>query len=275
MQALLTERTPTGKTVNGNDINFITPTSNSGRTSPRSGCCAGYGINIDTGRKSATDVYFNNLAIGRYLTTKDARIFKELVAHVVVSTLSDVLGRKNHITDIYIAPGIRFGLDRDQKWYVLGAIQVPVSGPQPYDWLSNFALFATIDRARGPVASAASGRRRTGRAGRRTTTSLRPVASSGRFVSLVPGRLAGHAHHTTLLLSLDHLADQQTGDRASPAAPRGRAHVGQQAQHGSDHVIAPRVHRRSPGPGLATQSGVMHYGLAFLKRSPPSPRLSG
>ena len=67
-------------------------------------------------------------------------IFKELVAHVAVSTLSDVLGRKNHITDVYIAPGIRFGLDRDQKWYVLGAIQVPVSGPQPYDWLSSFAL---------------------------------------------------------------------------------------------------------------------------------------
>jgi hypothetical protein len=47
---------------------------------------------------------------------------------------------QNHITDVYIAPGIRFGLDRDQKWYVLGAIQVPVSGPQPYDWLSSFAL---------------------------------------------------------------------------------------------------------------------------------------
>ena len=107
---------------------------------PEVGAARGTGINIDTGRKSATDVYFNNLAIGRYLTTKDVRIFKELVAHVAVSTLSDVLGRKNHITDVYIAPGIRFGLDRDQKWYVLGAIQVPVSGPQPYDWLSSFAL---------------------------------------------------------------------------------------------------------------------------------------
>lgn len=141
MQALLTERTPTGKTVNGNDINFITPSLEFWwNFAPKWVLRGGTGINIDTGRKSATDVYFNNLAIGRYLTTKDARIFKELVAHVAVSTLSDVLGRKNHITDVYIAPGIRFGLDRDQKWYVLGAIQVPVSGPQPYDWLSSFAL---------------------------------------------------------------------------------------------------------------------------------------
>ena len=107
---------------------------------PEVGAARGTGINIDAGRKSATDVYFNNLAMGRYFTTKDARIFKELVAHVAVSTESDALGRKNHISDVYIAPGIRFGLDRDQKWYVLGAIQIPVSGPHPYDWQPNFAL---------------------------------------------------------------------------------------------------------------------------------------
>jgi hypothetical protein len=100
----------------------------------------GTGINIDTGRHSATSVYFNNLAVGRYLTTHDARIFKDLVVHLAVSTLSDVLGRKDHITDVYLAPGLRFGLDRDQKWYALGAIQVPVVGPHPYDWQPNFAL---------------------------------------------------------------------------------------------------------------------------------------
>ena len=96
-------------------------------------------------------MYFNNLAIGRYLTTKDVRIFKELVAHVAVSTLSDVLGRKNHISDVYIASGIRFALDREQKWYVLGAIEVPVSGPQPYDWLSSFALLRKMTGAVDPL----------------------------------------------------------------------------------------------------------------------------
>jgi hypothetical protein len=141
LQALLTERTPTGQTVNGNDINFVTPSLEFWwNFAPRWVLRGGTGINIDTGRKSATDVYFNNLAIGRDLTTKDARIFKELVVHVAVSTLSDVLGRKDHITEVYIAPGLRFGLDRGQKWYALAAMLVPVSGPHPYDWQPNFAL---------------------------------------------------------------------------------------------------------------------------------------
>ncbi len=141
LQALLTERTPTGQTVNGNDINFITPAVEFWcNFAPRWVLRGGTGMNIDTGRKSATDTYFTNLAMGRYLTTKDAYVFKDLVAHVVVSTLSDVLGRKGYITDVYIAPGIRFGLGRDQNWFVLSAIQVPVSGPHPYDWQPCFAL---------------------------------------------------------------------------------------------------------------------------------------
>src|SRR6516165_1572921 len=141
MQALLTERTPTGQTVNGNDINFITPSVEFWwNFAPRWVVRGGTGINIDTGRHSATDVYFNNLAAGRYLTTQDARIFKDLVVHLAVSTLSDVLGRKDHITEVYLAPGLRFGLDRDQKWYALATMQVPVSGPHPYDWQPNFAL---------------------------------------------------------------------------------------------------------------------------------------
>jgi hypothetical protein len=141
LQAVLTERTPTGQTVNGNDINFLSPSLEFWwNFAPRWVVRGGTGINIDTGRKSATTVYFNNVAIGRYFTTKDARIFKELVVHVAVSTLSDVLGRKDYITDVYIAPGIRFGLDREQKWYTLAAIQVPLTGPHPYDWQPQFSL---------------------------------------------------------------------------------------------------------------------------------------
>jgi hypothetical protein len=98
------------------------------------------GINVDTGRLSATSVYFNNLAIGRYLTTKDARLVKELVVHTSVSTLSDVAGRAGHISDSYLMPGFRFGLGEGQKWYVMGGVQVPVSGPQSYVWQPNFAL---------------------------------------------------------------------------------------------------------------------------------------
>jgi hypothetical protein len=138
MQAVLTERTPTGQSVNGNGIALIAPSLEFWWNFAPRWVVRG-GTEIGIGRTAATTVYVNNVAIGRYLTTKDARAFKVLVAHVAVSTRSDFLGR-NSITDVYIAPGIRFSLDRDRKCYVLAAIQIPVSGPQPYAWQPSFAL---------------------------------------------------------------------------------------------------------------------------------------
>jgi hypothetical protein len=75
----------------------------------------GTGINIDTGRTSATDSYMNYLAMGRYLTSKDAAVFKQPMAHIAVATTSDVLCRKGHISNVYVAPGIRFGL-YNNRW---------------------------------------------------------------------------------------------------------------------------------------------------------------
>jgi hypothetical protein len=141
MQALLTERTPTGQTVNGNDINYVTPSLEYWwNFAPKWVMRAGTGINIDTGRTSATSNYFNNAAIGRYLTSTDARIFRHLVAHVAVSTMSDVLGRKNYISEVYVAPGLRFGVGQASTWSILGAIQIPVSGPHPYAFQPNLGI---------------------------------------------------------------------------------------------------------------------------------------
>jgi hypothetical protein len=53
--------------------------------------------------------------------------------------MSDVLGRDGHISEVYVAPGVRFGLARS-KWYALGAIQVPVTGPHSYAFQADFAL---------------------------------------------------------------------------------------------------------------------------------------
>jgi hypothetical protein len=141
LQALLTERTPTGQTVNGNDINYITPSLEFWwNFAPRWVMRGGTGVNIDTGRTSATDTYFTNAAIGRYLTTGEARFFRNLVAHVSVSTMSDVLGRKGYITDAYVAPGLRFGFGPGHKWAMLAAIQIPVTGPHPYAYQANLGL---------------------------------------------------------------------------------------------------------------------------------------
>jgi hypothetical protein len=100
----------------------------------------GTSINIDTNRRTATSVYVNQLSLGRYLTGKDARFFKELVAHVTVSGLSDVAGGANHVTDTHVFPGLRFGLGEPDTWYALFGVQVPVSGPQPYAWQPQFSL---------------------------------------------------------------------------------------------------------------------------------------
>ena len=85
----------------------------------------GTGINVLTSRASATDVYFNHLSIGRYLTGYDARFFRQLVVFVTATTLSDVAGRSGFIDDIYVTPGARFGLGQAKDWYVQGG------GPGP------------------------------------------------------------------------------------------------------------------------------------------------
>jgi hypothetical protein len=43
------------------------------------------------------------------------RPFMSMAADVAVSTMSNVLGRKDHITDCYIAPGPRFGLGPERS----------------------------------------------------------------------------------------------------------------------------------------------------------------
>lgn len=135
------ERIPTGKAVNGSGINYVTPGIEFWwNFAPKWVARGGSSINILTGRKSSTSVYVNQLSVGRYLTTKDARFFKELEAHVTASALSDISGGAGHVNDIYIFPGFRFGLGKGQKWYALGGVNVPVSGPQPYTWQPQLSI---------------------------------------------------------------------------------------------------------------------------------------
>ncbi len=85
----------------------------------------------------------NQLAIGRYLTTSDARFFKEMEVHVTVNVISDISGTYGHVNDVYLFPGTRFGLDNQQKWYAMAGVQVPVTGPQPFGWQMLFAISRT------------------------------------------------------------------------------------------------------------------------------------
>ena len=139
--ALVGERIPTGKTINGSGINYVTPGLEFWwNFAPHWVVRGGTSINILTGRKTATSVLVNQLSVGRYLTTKDANVFKELEVHLTVNALSDVSGGAGGVNDIYLFPGFRFGLGQGEKWYALGGVQVPVSGPQAYDWQPQASL---------------------------------------------------------------------------------------------------------------------------------------
>lgn len=142
MVALVGERIPTGKSVNGNDINYITPGLEAWwNFAPKWVARGGTQINILTGRKTSNSVYVNQLSMGRYLTDKDAAFFKQLEVHVTASVLSDTSGGVGHgINDVYIFPGMRFSLDKEDKLAFLGGVQVPVSGPQAYAWQPQFSL---------------------------------------------------------------------------------------------------------------------------------------
>ena len=138
---LIGERIPTGKTINASGINYVTPGFEFWwNFADRWVLRGGSSINILVGRKTGTSVYVNQLTAGRYLTTKDANIFKELEVHVTASVLSDISGGAGSVTDVYIHPGFRFGLDNKEKLYFLGGVQVPVSGPQAYDWQPQVSL---------------------------------------------------------------------------------------------------------------------------------------
>ena len=135
------ERIPTGKAVNGSGINYVTPGLEFWwNFAPKWVARGGTSINILTGRKSATTVYVNQLSVGRYLTSRDARFFKEMEVHLTATALSDVSGGAKYVDDIYLFPGFRFSLDEGDRWAVLGGAQVPVSGPQAYDWQPQVSL---------------------------------------------------------------------------------------------------------------------------------------
>jgi hypothetical protein len=54
--------------------------------------------------------------------------------------VSNVLARKNRISEAYVPTGLPFGLDSTHEWYLLGAVQIPVKGPRPYDFQLDVCL---------------------------------------------------------------------------------------------------------------------------------------
>jgi len=137
-------RTPTGNTFNTNGVAAVTPTyefwSNWWRGLVVRG---GVGFFLPYGHQSITEVgartaFTANVAPGYYFTPHDFTPFGDLVWYVSTNLNQLIDGRGPNITYVSLTPGFRSHLGRD--WYLLGAVEVPVTRPEPFDYQGQVGL---------------------------------------------------------------------------------------------------------------------------------------
>lgn len=134
----VTFRTPTGSSNNGNSVASITPqyqfwTNSWKGLVVRGG--AGFAIPYagDIGKAGARSTFDANLAVGYYFTPHDAVPFGDMVWYVStnLSQPIDNRGASNN-TFVSLTPGFRTHVG--QNWYLLGAVEVPVTSNPAYDY---------------------------------------------------------------------------------------------------------------------------------------------
>jgi hypothetical protein len=134
----VTFRTPTGSRFNGNGVASISPTYNFwanywkglvvrggfGLTIPYSGNIAGSG---------ARTTFNANLAVGYYFTPHDFTPIGDMVWYVSTNLSQALDERGSSSTSVFsVGPGFRTHMG--DNWYLLGAVDVPVTTPKPYDY---------------------------------------------------------------------------------------------------------------------------------------------
>jgi hypothetical protein len=73
-----------------------------------------------------------NFAAGYYFTAHDLTPFGDLVWYLSTNLAQAIDGRGPDTTTVTLTPGFRTHLGRN--WYLLGAVEVPVTGPRPFDY---------------------------------------------------------------------------------------------------------------------------------------------
>lgn len=135
----ITFRMPTGDTLNGNGIAAVTPMYNFWVNAWQGLVIrGGTGFFVPYGDQSLNEVgsrnaFLGNLALGYYFTPHDWAPIGDLVWYVAgnLQTLIDHRGASN-TTTLTITPGFRTHLGAN--WYLLGATEVPVTNPEPFDY---------------------------------------------------------------------------------------------------------------------------------------------
>lgn len=87
----------------------------------------------------ARNTFTGNLAAGYYLTPHDATPFGDLVLYLAstLEYLTDDRGPSS-TTTLHLTPGFRAHMGCN--WYLLGAVDVPVTNPEPYDFKPQVGL---------------------------------------------------------------------------------------------------------------------------------------
>jgi hypothetical protein len=141
----VTLRSPTGDAQNGNDVAAVTPAYEFW-ANVWQGLVVRGGVNmyLPYGHDSfdgtgARNTFTGNLAAGYYLTPHDAKPFGDLVLYLATTFdyLTDNRGPSN-TTTFHLTPGFRAHMGCD--WYILGAVDMPVTEPKPFDVKPIFGL---------------------------------------------------------------------------------------------------------------------------------------
>ena len=131
-------RTPTGDTYNLNGVSAVTPTyefwSNWWRGLVLRG---GVGFFLPYGGQSfdeagARTSFIANAAVGYYFTPHDLTPIGDLVFYLSTNLGQLIDGRGPNTTTVTLTPGFRTHLGCN--WYLLGAVEVPVTHPEPFNY---------------------------------------------------------------------------------------------------------------------------------------------
>lgn len=91
------------------------------------------GFNASPGPFSSFDA---RLAVGQYITSADARLFKSFVYYLSAMFHTEISGGRS--TDFSLTPGLRFGVGKE--WYFLAGLEVPMVGPLPFQTQTWFQV---------------------------------------------------------------------------------------------------------------------------------------
>lgn len=139
LSANLNVQIPTGQSDIGNHRTILDPYlawwSDIGRGFSFRGT-VGTAVPVDSRPDGVSTTLNVNLALGQTLTPHKAPLLGDFTYYVVANYLEN-LGTANSAF-VSITPGFRTHLGRD--WYLLGGIEVPVTGPKPFQERFSFVI---------------------------------------------------------------------------------------------------------------------------------------